>query len=56
VDWAGLLEAAGLEEITSITYSVDNQRETRGILERYRTLGMLRVMGRMLLLYARSPA
>lgn len=56
VDWAGLLEAAGLEEITFITCPVDNQQETRGILERYRTLGMLRLMGRMLLLYARSPA
>ena len=54
--WAGVLEAAGLVEITAITYPVEAQKETRGILERYGTGGMLRVMGRMLLLYARSPA
>lgn len=54
--WTGLLETAGLKEITVITYSINTQDESRGILKRYGTGGMLRVMGRMLLLYARSPA
>jgi len=54
--WAGLLENAGLKEITLITYSINTHDEERGILRRYGTGGMLRVMGRMLLLYARSPA
>jgi ubiquinone/menaquinone biosynthesis C-methylase UbiE len=53
--WAGLLEAAGLKEITVITYPVNVQNEARGILKRYGTGGMLRVMGRMMLFYARSP-
>jgi len=54
--WAGLLESAGLKEITVITYSINTRDESRGILKRYGTLGMLRVMGRMSLLYARSSA
>jgi len=55
-DWARLLENAGLKEITSITYVINVRDESRGILERYGTAGMLRVMGRMFLLYMRSPA
>jgi ubiquinone/menaquinone biosynthesis C-methylase UbiE len=55
-DWARLLENPGLKEITSITYVINVRDESRGILERYGTAGMLRVMGRMSLLYARSPA
>ena len=54
--WAGLLESAGLKDITVNTYSINTQDESRGILKRYGTGGMLRVMGRMLLLYARSSA
>ena len=54
--WAGLLEAAGLTEITVRTYTINTQDEARGILRRYGWGGMLGVMGRMLLLYARSPA
>jgi len=54
--WTALLEAAGLKEITAITYSINTQDESRGILKRYGTGGMLRVMGKMISLYARSPA
>jgi len=54
--WAGLLESAGLKDITVSTYEINTQDEARGILRRYRWGGMLRVLWRMLLLYARSPA
>ena len=54
--WAGLLEVAGLTEITARTYTIKTQDEERGILQRYGWGGMLSVMGRMLLLYTRSPA
>jgi len=54
--WAGLLGAAGLSEIVVKIYPVDTKVEAQGILQRYGLAGMLRVMGRMLLLYARSPA
>ena len=54
--WTALLVNAGLKDITAITYSINTQDEERGILRRYGTGGMLRVMGRMLLLYVRSPA
>jgi hypothetical protein len=46
----------GLSEVTVKIYPVDTQVEAQGILQRYGLAGMLRVMGRMLLLYARSPA
>lgn len=55
-EWAGLLQAAGLREIVSKTYAINLQDEGKGILQRYGFGGMLRVMGRMLALYARSPA
>jgi ubiquinone/menaquinone biosynthesis C-methylase UbiE len=54
--WAGLLESAGLREKTVRTYEINTQDEARGILRRYGWGGMLRVLWRMLLLYARSPA
>jgi ubiquinone/menaquinone biosynthesis C-methylase UbiE len=54
--WAALLEGAGLREITVKPYEINTQDEARGILRRYGLGGMLRVMWRMLLLYARSPA
>jgi ubiquinone/menaquinone biosynthesis C-methylase UbiE len=54
--WAGLLEGAGLREITVRTYAINTQDEARGILRRYGLGGMLRVLWRMLLLYAKSPA
>jgi arsenite methyltransferase len=54
--WAGLLEGAGLREITARTYEIDTKDEARGILQRYGWGGMLRVWWGMLRLYARSPA
>lgn len=54
--WTGLLEVAGLREITIKTYTIHTKDETKGILQRYGMAGMLRVLGRMFLLYARSPA
>lgn len=54
--WAGLLEAAGLTEIVAKTYAIDVQDEAKGIVRRYGLGGMLRVLGRALRLYARSPA
>ena len=54
--WVGLLETAGLTEITEKIYIIKTRDEARGILKRYGCGGMLGVMGKMLLLYARSPA
>jgi len=54
--WTGLLEAAGLREITVRTYAIKTQDEAREILRRYGLGGMLLVLWRMLLLYAKSPA
>jgi arsenite methyltransferase len=53
--WAALLQGAGLKAITVRTHAVDTQDEARGIVRRYGWGGMLCVLGRMLLLYARSP-
>jgi hypothetical protein len=52
--WVGLLEAAGLSEITVRTYTIKTQDEASGILQRYGWGGMLGILGRMALLYARS--
>lgn len=54
--WTALLEAAGLSGIVVKTFRIDTREEEKGILQRYGWGGMLGVMGRMLLLYARSPA
>jgi ubiquinone/menaquinone biosynthesis C-methylase UbiE len=54
--WVGLLEGAGLREITTRTYEINTQNEARGILRRYGYGGMLRVLCRTLSLYAKSPA
>jgi arsenite methyltransferase len=54
--WEGLLEAAGLREITVRTYEISAKDEAKGILRRYGLGGMLRVWWRTLLLYARSPS
>jgi SAM-dependent methyltransferase len=53
--WAALLQGAGLKEITVRTYAVNTKDEAKGIVRRYGWGGMLRVLGRTLLLYARSP-
>ena len=55
-EWQGLLENAGLDQIIKKTYAINTQDETKGILGRYGFGGMLRVMGRTILLYAKSPA
>lgn len=54
--WTHLLQSAGLREITVRTYAINAKDEARGILRRYGLAGMLRVYGRILLLYAQSPA
>jgi ubiquinone/menaquinone biosynthesis C-methylase UbiE len=54
--WTGLLQAAGLKDIVAKTYAINTQNEAKGILQRYGWGGVLGVMGRMLFLYARSPA
>jgi hypothetical protein len=56
VEWTGLLESAGSNEIIEKTYAINTKDETKGILGRYGWGGMLRVMGRTLMLYAKSPA
>jgi len=54
--WLGLLENAGLVDLTTMTYDINTRDETKGILKRYGFLGMLRIFTRMMRLYARSPA
>jgi arsenite methyltransferase len=54
--WTKLLEVGGLEGIAVKTYSVNTTDETKGIVRRYGFWGMLGITGRMLLLYAKSPA
>jgi ubiquinone/menaquinone biosynthesis C-methylase UbiE len=53
--WKELMESAGLKEILISTYSINTQDEGRGILQRYGWGGMIRIMGKMLMLYAKSP-
>jgi len=55
-DWVGLLEGAGLREIVVRTYAVNVRNEAKEIFRRYGCVGMLGIWGRMLSLYARSPA
>lgn len=54
--WVGLLEGAGLKDIAVKVSEIDVQGEARGIVRRYGCGGMLRVLRRMLGLYARNPA
>jgi arsenite methyltransferase len=55
-EWARLLQGAGLKEIVNQTYTINVQDETKGILQRYGFTGMMRILGRTLQLYTRSPA
>jgi arsenite methyltransferase len=55
-DWVGLLEGAGLKDIVVKKYEISVRDEAKGIFKRYGCGGMLRIMLRMLALYARSPA
>ena len=54
-DWTDLLKNAGLQVIVVKTYDVDVKDESKGILHRYGTGGMMRVLWRTLGLYLRSP-
>ncbi len=54
-EWVGLLQDAGLREITVRSFAVNAAEEGRSILKRYGLGGMLRVMWRMGVLYGRSP-
>ncbi len=54
--WVGLLEGAGLREITARTYEINVRTEAKEIFRRYGFAGMLGIWGKMLSLYARSPA
>jgi hypothetical protein len=55
-DWVQLLEGAGLRDIVARTLEVDTREEERAILRRYGLGQVLRITGRMMSLYARSPA
>jgi hypothetical protein len=55
-DWAGLLEAAGLQDITMRIYPVDAKKEARLLVQRYGIGGMLTSALRGLIMYARNPA
>jgi len=55
-EWVGLLNKAGLKEITAKTYAVDIEDEAKGILQRYGWGGILRIMGRTLRLYMKSSS
>jgi arsenite methyltransferase len=54
--WVGLLEGAGLHEITVKTYQINIKDESKGMLRRYGFGGLLGIMWRMLSLYIRNPA
>ena len=54
--WVELLVGAGLRDIVARTLDVDTREEERAILRRYGLGQVLGITGRMLSLYARSPA
>jgi arsenite methyltransferase len=54
--WVELLESAGLKEIVARTYIISTPNEAKEIFRRYGCRGMLGVWGRILSLYAKSPA
>jgi hypothetical protein len=49
------MELARLKEIVISTYTINTQDEEGGILRRYGWRGMVKIMGKMLVLYAKSP-
>lgn len=55
-EWAGLLESAGLGEVTVSVHTVDVRDEAKGVLQRYGCAGMLGIWRRTLALYLRNPA
>ena len=54
-EWVGLLQVAGLRDVVVNTYEIDTQEEAKGILGRYGWGGIIRVIRRMVALYARNP-
>lgn len=54
--WVGMLLGAGLTDITAKSFRVNTQEEAKGLLRRYGLGESLRIMGRMLSLYVKSPA
>jgi hypothetical protein len=55
-EWTALVQTAGLKDLVVSIHPVDVQGETKGILQRYGCLGMLRVLSRTAFLYRKSPA
>ncbi|MBN1180103.1 MAG: methyltransferase domain-containing protein [Anaerolineae bacterium] len=55
-EWAGLLEKAGLQAITTHTYPVDVKKEAGLLMRRYGCGSIIGTMLRALALYARNPA
>ena len=55
-EWKTLLENAGLNKITTKTYEINIQDESKGILKRYGFGGFMKILGKMLKLYFKSPA
>ena len=55
-DWAGLLENAGLQDITTRIHPVDAGKETGLLMRRYGCGGIVGSVLRALVLYIRNPA
>ena len=55
-EWVGLLETAGLQDITVRIHPVDVKNETRLLLRRYGYGGMIGSMLRAMVMYVRNPA
>jgi SAM-dependent methyltransferase len=55
-EWVALLEGAGLEVVSTRTYTVDTRQELKGLVDRYGCRGMLGIYGRILGLFLRNPA
>jgi arsenite methyltransferase len=55
-EWAGLLQKAGLQDISTQIHPVDAQQEAKLLLKRYGLGNMLGTMLRALRLYLRNPA
>lgn len=54
--WVELLQGAGLSDIVAQSYEVNTGDEARSLVARYGLREALGIVGRMLALYARSPA
>jgi len=54
-EWVGLLEGAGLSDVSAQIYEISTKEEAKGILRRYGRRGMARILLRTLGLYAGNP-